>query len=168
MPVEQQRSGAAPVGPADRPQHRHRKWDERRLGALADDGEQLVAGLGPQVGEVDVVAPLTRSPIMRTSRPARVSLDRPALRSVSMSEDASESRPIGEVLGSAFQVPPLLKGWTALDGIVLVKCLNENGRSAWAFRETEGLNEEEVIGALTVQLDLMRERVRAQYYDDDE
>ena len=85
-----------------------------------------------------------------------------------MSDDASDTRPIGEVLGSAFQVPPLLTGWTALDGIVLVKCLNENGRSTWAFRETEGLNEEEVIGALTVQLDLMRERVKAQYYDDDE
>jgi len=85
-----------------------------------------------------------------------------------MSEDESYSRPIGEVLGSGFQVPPLLKGWTALDGVVLVKCLNEKGRSTWAFRETEGLNEEEVIGALTVQLDLMRERVKSQYYDDND
>lgn len=77
-------------------------------------------------------------------------------------------KPIGDVLGSNFQVPPLLDGWTALDGIVLVKCLNAEGRPSWAFRETEGLNEEEIIGALTVQLDLMRERTKALYYGDDE
>jgi len=76
--------------------------------------------------------------------------------------------PIGQVLGDNFRVPSLPDGWTALDGIVLVKCLNEDGRAAWSFRETEGLNEEEVIGALTVQLDLMRERTKALYIGDDE
>jgi hypothetical protein len=85
-----------------------------------------------------------------------------------MAEQQSYGKPIGEVLGPQFQVPPLLDGWTALDGIVLVKCLNAEGRSAWAFRETEGLNEEEIIGALTVQLDLMRERTKALYYSDED
>jgi hypothetical protein len=85
-----------------------------------------------------------------------------------MADDAEYGKPIGEVLGSNFQVPRLLDGWTALDGIVLVKCLNAEGRSSWAFRETQGLNEEEIIGALTVQLDLMRERTKAMYYDEDE
>lgn len=66
--------------------------------------------------------------------------------------------PIGRVLGDGFVVPPLLPGWTALDGIVLVKCLDDEGHPSWAFRETEGMNVEEVIGALTVQLDLLRER----------
>ncbi|WP_148256525.1 hypothetical protein [Kribbella flavida] len=66
--------------------------------------------------------------------------------------------PIGRVLGDGFQIPPLLPGWTALDGIVLVKCLDDEGHSSWAFRETEGLNVEEAIGALTVQLDMLRER----------
>jgi hypothetical protein len=64
-----------------------------------------------------------------------------------MSEDETDSRTIGEVLGTGFQVPSLLQGWTALDGVVLVTCLDEKGRSTSAFRETEGLNEEEVIGA---------------------
>jgi hypothetical protein len=71
--------------------------------------------------------------------------------------------PIGRVLGDGFQVAPLLEGWTALDGIVLVKCLDDEGRSSWALRETAGLNEEEVIGALTIQLDILRERVLDQY-----
>jgi hypothetical protein len=85
-----------------------------------------------------------------------------------MTSDELYGKPIGEVLGSNFQVPPLVSGWTALDGIVLVKCLNAEGRSGWAFRETEGLNEEEIIGALTVQLDLMRERTKALYYSEDD
>lgn len=83
-----------------------------------------------------------------------------------MSDAKPYGLPIGQVLGDGFQVPALLQGWTALDGIVLVKCLDEQGRSSWAFRETQGLNEEEIIGALTVQLDLMRERVKEQYYSD--
>lgn len=77
-------------------------------------------------------------------------------------------QPIGQVLGDGFVVPPLLEGWTALDGIVLVKCLDSEGRSAWAFRETESLNEEEIIGALTVQLDIMRERTVNMYRGEDD
>jgi hypothetical protein len=85
-----------------------------------------------------------------------------------MSKDYGEAKPIGQVLGDGFRVPPLLPGWTALEGIVLVKCLDAEGRSSWAFRETEGLNDEELIGALTVQLDLMRQRVVERYYGDEE
>jgi hypothetical protein len=76
--------------------------------------------------------------------------------------------PIGRVLGDGFRVPPLLDGWTALDGIVLVKCLDAEGHSSWAFRETQGLNEEEAIGALTVQLDIMRQRVIDQFRPGDD
>ena len=56
--------------------------------------------------------------------------------------------PIGQVLGDGFRVPELLPGWTALEGIVLVKCLDAEGHPSWAFRETEGMNIEEVIGVL--------------------
>jgi len=73
-----------------------------------------------------------------------------------MSSDYGE--PIGQVLGDSFRVPALLPGWTALEGIVLVKALDDEGRPSWAFRETEGMNIEEVIGVLTVQLDILRER----------
>jgi hypothetical protein len=76
--------------------------------------------------------------------------------------------PIGEVLGDGFRVPALLPGWTALDGIVLVKCLDDEGHPGWAFRETEAMNIEEVIGALTVQLDMLRERAVDAFREDDE
>lgn len=67
-------------------------------------------------------------------------------------------QPIGQVLGDGIRVPPLLPGWTALEGIILVKCLDDEGHPSWAFRETEGINVEEIIGVLTIQLDLLRER----------
>jgi hypothetical protein len=71
----------------------------------------------------------------------------------------NDVRPIGEVLGNGFEIAPLPAGWTALEGVVLVKCLDEDGAPTWAFRLTEGLNHEEMIGAMTVQLDLMRDEV---------
>lgn len=76
--------------------------------------------------------------------------------------------PIGEVLGDAFRIPPLRPGWTALEGFVLVKCLDEDGNSSWAFRETSSVNDEEIIGALTIQLDLMRRRAIDLYTSGDE
>jgi hypothetical protein len=75
-------------------------------------------------------------------------------------------RPIGEVLGDAIQIPALPDGWTALEGIVLVKCLDAEGRPTWSFRQTEGLNQEETIGALVIQLDIMREQVIDQFRED--
>ena len=40
-------------------------------------------------------------------------------------------QPIGQVLGDGFRVPELLPGWTALEGIVLVKCLDAEGHPSW-------------------------------------
>jgi len=71
----------------------------------------------------------------------------------------ADHEPIGQVLGNGFTIAPLPNGWTALDGVVLVKCLDKDGSPTWAFRHTHGLNHEETIGALTVHLDLMREEI---------
>ena len=70
-----------------------------------------------------------------------------------------EIQPIGRVLGDGFAIAPLPPGWTALEGVVLVKCLDVDGQPSWAFRHTAGLNHEETIGALTVHLDLMRDEI---------
>ena len=75
--------------------------------------------------------------------------------------------PIGDVLGSGFSVAALPEGWTPLEGIVLVKCLDEDGRETWSFRHTEGLSDEEAIGALVVQLDMIREQVVDQFRAED-
>jgi hypothetical protein len=75
------------------------------------------------------------------------------------------AEPIGRVLGDGFEIAPLPPGWTALEGVVLVKCLDTDGSPSWAFRHTDGLNHEETIGALTVQLDLMREEITDMFRD---
>ena len=75
--------------------------------------------------------------------------------------------PIGRVLGDSFAISPLPTGWTALEGVVLIKCLDADGTPSWAFRHTTGLNHEETIGALTVQLDLMREEVQDLFRDEE-
>jgi hypothetical protein len=78
-----------------------------------------------------------------------------------------ETQPIGRVLGDGIAIAPLPAGWTALEGVVLVKCLDADGAVSWAFRLTDGLNHEEMIGALTVQLDLMRGEVSELFRDDE-
>lgn len=76
--------------------------------------------------------------------------------------------PIADVLGASFEVHPLPPGWTPLEGVVLVKCLDEDGRSSWAFRTTGGLNDEELLGVLTVRTELCRQEVVASYVGSDE
>ncbi|RAY13838.1 hypothetical protein DPM19_18500 [Actinomadura craniellae] len=81
--------------------------------------------------------------------------------------DDEEPIAIGEAL-AGIKVLPLLEGWTALAAIVLVKCIDEEGRPSWAFRTTDGLNDEELLGALTVRTDMLRRDLLASYYDQDE
>lgn len=78
-----------------------------------------------------------------------------------------DTQPIGQVLGNGFAIAPLPPGWTALEGVVLVKCLDVDGQPSWAFRHTNGINHEETIGALTVQLDLMRDEITELFRADD-
>lgn len=79
-----------------------------------------------------------------------------------------DALPIGRVLGDGFSIAPLPDGWTALEGVILVKCLDVDGTPSWAFRHTSGLNHEETIGALTVQLDLMRDEVTDLFRDEEQ
>ncbi len=77
-------------------------------------------------------------------------------RGASLAGVDDDRAPVGEVLGEGFLVPRLPKGWTPLEGIVLVKCLDDEGHSSWAFRMTRGVNDEELLGALTVRLELAK------------
>jgi hypothetical protein len=71
-------------------------------------------------------------------------------------EDGRE--PVEQVL-AGLQLHPLPEGWAPLEGIVLVKCLDQEGHPSWAFRTTAGLNDEELLGALTVRMDLLRKEL---------
>ena len=46
-----------------------------------------------------------------------------------------------------------------MEAFVLVKCMDEDGDSSWSFRTTNPLNLEELLGALTVQVELVKRRL---------
>ncbi|MFC4591278.1 hypothetical protein [Sphaerisporangium corydalis] len=75
--------------------------------------------------------------------------------------------PVGDAL-AGLAVPALPEGWTALGAIILVKCFDDEGRSSWAFRRTDGLNDEELLGALMVRTDLLRRELYEAYTGEDE
>jgi hypothetical protein len=62
---------------------------------------------------------------------------------------------------------PLPSGWTPVDAIVMVKCIDEEGHPTWAYRTTESINDEELLGALTVRLELQKQKVLQDYVDPD-
>ena len=82
-----------------------------------------------------------------------------------MSDD--ERRPIGEVL-PGFTLHPLDGGWTPLQAFVLVKSLDHEGESSWSFRTSEPLNLEELLGALTVQTEVLRRKLVRMWDDEDD
>lgn len=50
-----------------------------------------------------------------------------------------------------------------MEAFVLVKCLDEEGDATWAYRTTHRLNREELLGALTVQVDVLRKELRDEW-----
>lgn len=65
-------------------------------------------------------------------------------------------------------VHALPQGWTPVAAIVLVKCIDEDGQPTWAFRTTDGVNDEELLGALTVRSDLLRRELLDSYSNEDD
>lgn len=53
-------------------------------------------------------------------------------------------------------IHPFDEGEVPLSAFVLVKVLDAEGNPTWSFRTTEPPNREELLGALTVQVDLLR------------
>ena len=78
-----------------------------------------------------------------------------------------ERRPIEEVLPGQ-GIHPLPEGWTALEAFVLVKCMDDNGVSTWSYRTTNPLNLEELLGALTVQVETVKRRLMSEWEGGDE
>ena len=84
-----------------------------------------------------------------------------------MSETADEERkPIAQVL-QGLEIHPLEPGWTAIEALVLMKCLDEEGHVTWAYRTTHRLNREELLGALVVHTDVLRRELADEWLDDD-
>lgn len=62
---------------------------------------------------------------------------------------------------------PLPTGWTPVEALVLVKCLDEEGGSAWVYRTTSPPNKEELLGALLVHTDLLRRELADEWSDEE-
>ncbi len=73
--------------------------------------------------------------------------------------------PIESVLPGQ-RLHPLDEGWTALQTFALVKCLDDDGDVAWVFRTSEPFNLEELLGALTVQVEILK-RALVRHWDED-
>jgi hypothetical protein len=73
--------------------------------------------------------------------------------------------PVADVL-RGLEVHPLEAGWTPVEAFVLIKCLDEGGDASWAFRTTNRLNRQELLGALIVQTDLLRKNLVDEWEDE--
>lgn len=78
------------------------------------------------------------------------------------------SEQVGPQPTEGLQFRELPPGWMPLAGALLVKCLDEDGNPTWAFRTTDDVNDEELLGALTVRTDLLRRGLLDSYLDPDE
>jgi hypothetical protein len=80
---------------------------------------------------------------------------------------SDERLPIESVL-PGFALHPLEPSWTPISAFVLVKSLDTDGVSSWSFRTSEPLNLEELLGALTVQVEVLKRRLADEWTDPDE
>jgi hypothetical protein len=81
------------------------------------------------------------------------------------SADGEQRVPVTEVL-RGLEVHPLEPGETAIEAFVLIKILDSEGDTAWSYRTTNRLNREELLGALIVQVDVLRKELRDEWDDD--
>jgi hypothetical protein len=51
---------------------------------------------------------------------------------------------------------PVPDGWTVVDALVVAKSLNAEGEPIWSLRFTDGLNSEELLGSLEIQVQLLK------------
>lgn len=75
--------------------------------------------------------------------------------------------PIDQVLPGA-ELHPLDDRWTPLQAFVLIKALDENSEPVWAFRTTEQMNLEELLGSLEIQTEALRRKLVRMWEDEDE
>lgn len=73
--------------------------------------------------------------------------------------------PIDQAL-AGLEIHPLEEGETAIEAFVLLKTLDANGETSWAYRTTNRFNREELLGALTVQVAVLSKELRDEWDDD--
>jgi hypothetical protein len=76
--------------------------------------------------------------------------------------DDGTRHPIADVIGR-LEVAPVPHGWQPIEAALLIKCLDDEGNPAWAFRTTDGVNDEELLGTLIVRSDMLRAEILSQF-----
>lgn len=78
-----------------------------------------------------------------------------------------ERVPVADVL-AGLELHPLEQNETAIEAFVLVKLLDAEGHTGWSYRTTNALNREELLGALEVQVAVLKKELRDEWDDDEE
>ena len=73
--------------------------------------------------------------------------------------------PMGDVLRRV-AITALPEGWTPLEALCMVKCLDGDGNPKWAMRLSEGINEEELLGAMVIHTALLKRDMLDDWVDD--
>jgi hypothetical protein len=79
--------------------------------------------------------------------------------------EAQTRRPVGDVL-RGIELYPLPEGWTPMEALTVIKCLDADGNPTWCTRRTAGINDEELLGAMTLQVALLKRDILADWEDD--
>jgi hypothetical protein len=74
--------------------------------------------------------------------------------------------PAGQAL-QGLTMGALPERWTPLEALVVVKCRAEHGSPKWAMRFTDGINEEELLGALVLHTDLLKQDMLNDWVNED-
>jgi len=80
--------------------------------------------------------------------------------------DDDERIPVDQVL-PGMGLHSLPEGWTPMEALVLIKCLDDEGDATWVFRTTHPPNKQELLGALIEHTDLLRHRLVQQWEEED-
>jgi hypothetical protein len=71
-------------------------------------------------------------------------------------DEVESEVPVGEVL-AGLTTYALRESWTPLEAVLMIKCLDDAGEVRWAMRSTAGLNSEELLGAMILRTDMLRQ-----------
>jgi hypothetical protein len=79
---------------------------------------------------------------------------------------SDERLPIATVL-RGMEVHALPEGWTPVEALCVVKCLDAEGHVQWSYRTTHRLNREELLGALVVHTEVLRHELVSEWLHDE-
>ncbi|SDM96965.1 hypothetical protein [Allokutzneria albata] len=80
-------------------------------------------------------------------------------------KEGAVRKSIGEVLHGV-ELFPLPKGWTPVEALTVVKCMDPNGQMTWCTRRTSGINDEEMLGSMMLQIELLKRDMLADWEND--